>query len=121
MAIPANASAIDERCAQAAAAFGALIRSRRKAMRMRQDQLALASGVGRRFLIELEAGKPTCQIGRCLLVAEALGLRLCDLLGRGAPAAAAAIAPGMPDLPDIPDLPDLAALPELPDELGAVE
>jgi transcriptional regulator with XRE-family HTH domain len=47
--------------------FGSLIRSRRKALRMRQDQLALATGVGRRFLIELEAGKSSCQLGRSLL------------------------------------------------------
>ena len=51
---------------------------------MRQDQLALATGVGRRFLIELEAGKPTCQLGRSLLVAEALGLRVADLGSSGA-------------------------------------
>jgi hypothetical protein len=43
---------------------------------MRQDQLALATGVGRRFLIELEGGKPSCQLGRSLLVAQALGLSL---------------------------------------------
>ena len=47
---------------------------------MRQDELALATGVGRRFLIDLEAGKPTCQLGRSLLVADALGLRVTDLL-----------------------------------------
>jgi hypothetical protein len=33
-----------------------------------------ATGVGRRFLIELESGKPSCQRGRSLLVAGALGL-----------------------------------------------
>jgi DNA-binding XRE family transcriptional regulator len=41
---------------------------------MSQDQLALATGVGRRFLIELEAGKATCHLGRSLVVAQALGL-----------------------------------------------
>lgn len=50
---------------------------------MRQDQLALATGVGRRFLIELEAGKSSCQLGRSLLVAEALGLRLADVPAGG--------------------------------------
>ena len=63
-------SAVDRRASEAASAFGSLIRSRRKALKMRQDQLALATGVGRRFLIELEAGKPSCQLGRSLLVAE---------------------------------------------------
>jgi hypothetical protein len=71
-------------------------------MRMRQDQLALASGVGRRFLIELEAGKPSCQLGRSLLVAEALGLHLLDVLGSGGPPRAA-IAPDLPELPELPD------------------
>src|ERR1700678_3661457 len=67
------------RAALAALAFGRLIRSRRKALNMRQDELALATGVGRRFLIDLEAGKASCQLGGSLLVAEALGLRLSDL------------------------------------------
>ena len=46
---------------------------------MRQDQLALATGVGRRFLIDLEGGKPSCQLGRSLLVAEALGIKSVDV------------------------------------------
>jgi y4mF family transcriptional regulator len=69
-------SAINRRIVEVAHAFGSLVRSRRKAMRMRQDQLALATGVGRRFVIDLEAGKPSCQLGRSLLVAKALGLDL---------------------------------------------
>ena len=76
-------SAINRRILEAAYAFGSLIRSRRKALKMRQDQLALATGVGRRFLIDLEAGKPSCQLGRSLLVAEALGLRPADILASG--------------------------------------
>ena len=78
-------------------AFGSLIRSRRKALKMRQDQLALATGVGRRFLIDLEAGKPSCQLGRSLLVAEALGLKLADLWP---PALQRPPAPELPDLPE---------------------
>ena len=39
-----------------------------------------ATGVGRRFLIELESGKPSCQLGRSLLVAGALGLKPADIL-----------------------------------------
>lgn len=67
-------SPVDRKATQAALQFGALIRSRRKALKMRQDHLALATGVGRRFLIDLEAGKRSCQLGRSLLVAQALGL-----------------------------------------------
>ena len=47
-----------------AARFGALIRERRDALKMRQDDLALATGLGRRFILELEAGKPSCHLGR---------------------------------------------------------
>src|SRR3979490_990367 len=92
-------NAADRRASEAALAFGSLIRSRRKALQMRQDQLALATGVGRRFLIDLEAGKPSCQLGRSLLVAEALGLRPADILASG-------IAPELPDLPEEVKEPD---------------
>src|SRR6187551_3820452 len=100
-------SAVNRRASEAAFAFGALIRSRRKVLRMRQDQLALATGVGRRFLIDLEAGKSSCQLGRSLLVAEALGVRPTDILASTGPSQFAA-----------PDLPDLAEEAEEPDELS---
>ena len=92
-----NERVIDRRASEVASGFGALIRSRRKALKMRQDQLALATGVGRRFLIDLEAGKPSCQLGRSLLVAEALGLRPADILAHGEPSQSAT----GPDLPDL--------------------
>jgi DNA-binding XRE family transcriptional regulator len=60
--------------------FGKLVRERREALGMRQDDLALATGVGRRFVIELEAGKPSCQLGKSLVVAIAVGLRPFDLI-----------------------------------------
>jgi cytoskeletal protein RodZ len=89
-------SPIERRAADLARAFGSVIRSRRQALAMSQDQLALATGVGRRFLIELEAGKMSCQLGRTLLVAEALGLRARDILS-ASPVAAASDA----DLPEL--------------------
>lgn len=60
--------------------FGALVRERRRAIGMTQEDLAFATGLGRRFIIELEAGKPTCQLGRALIAASAVGLRVVDLL-----------------------------------------
>jgi transcriptional regulator with XRE-family HTH domain len=87
-------NAADRRASEAALAFGSLIRSHRKALKMRQDQLALATGVGRRFLIDLEAGKPSCQLGRSLLVADVLGLRL---------AAAGGLSATAQELPDLPE------------------
>jgi transcriptional regulator with XRE-family HTH domain len=86
-----NDSSVEQRALATASAFGSLIRRRRKELKIRQAQLALATGVGRRFLIELEAGKPSCQLGRSLLVAEALGLKPADILAEGA-------GPELPDL-----------------------
>jgi y4mF family transcriptional regulator len=52
------------------------IRRTRKAQGLRQPELAAASGVGLRFLVELERGKPTAQIGKMLDVLSALGCAL---------------------------------------------
>lgn len=57
-------------------ALGNAIRQERKALGLRQDELAAASGVGLRFIVELERGKPTVQLGKVLSVLAALG---CDL------------------------------------------
>ena len=59
-----------------AADFGQEIRSRRRALGLTQQQLAVRSGVGFRFIIELENGKPTCQLGKSLNVALEVGLLL---------------------------------------------
>lgn len=56
--------------------FGLLIRLERKAQKLTQEQLAALTGVGVRFVRELEAGKDSCQIGRALQVAATLGLRV---------------------------------------------
>lgn len=55
------------------AGIGTLIRTARKSQNLRQDQLAGAAGVGLRFIVDLEAGKPTAQLGKTLRVLEALG------------------------------------------------
>ena len=55
----------------------------------------LATGVGRRFIIELEAGKPSCQLGKALVVAAAVGLRPIDLMAENNDDNAL-----LPDLPD---------------------
>jgi transcriptional regulator with XRE-family HTH domain len=90
-------SVASRRASEMALAFGSLIRSRRRALNMRQHELALATGVGRRFLIELEAGKPSCQLGRSLMVAHALGITSVDFPSAGMSSASATAA----DLPDV--------------------
>jgi hypothetical protein len=48
---------------------------------LRQDQLAAAANVGVRFIVGLEAGKPTTQMGKALTVLKALGIEV--TLGEG--------------------------------------
>ncbi len=56
--------------------IGALIRKTRKNMGVTQEALALITGTGLRFIIDLEKGKPTCQIGKALAVMNTLGIKL---------------------------------------------
>jgi y4mF family transcriptional regulator len=56
--------------------IGAVVRQARLAQGLRQDQLAAAAGVGLRFLVELERGKPTVRLAKVLSVLDALGCRL---------------------------------------------
>ena len=55
---------------------GAAVRAARKAQGLRQEELAGVAGVGTRFVIELEAGKPTIKLGKVMAVLAALGLML---------------------------------------------
>lgn len=36
----------------------------------------MTSGTGLRFIIDLEKGKPTCQLGKALEIVQALGMKL---------------------------------------------
>lgn len=56
--------------------LGNAVREARRALGVTQDQLALTSGTNRRFIIELEQGKPTAQIGKMLQVLRTLGCSL---------------------------------------------
>ena len=53
--------------------LGSAVRSARKQLALTQPQLALAAGVGVRFIVELEAGKPTLRLENILRVVNALG------------------------------------------------
>jgi len=45
-------------------------------MGVTQKDLALTSGTGLRFVIDLEKGKQTCEIGKALRIIHTLGIRL---------------------------------------------
>jgi HTH-type transcriptional regulator / antitoxin HipB len=58
------------------AALGELIKTRRSALGLRQQDLAMAANVGVRFIVDIEAGKETSQIGLVLRLLQALGIRI---------------------------------------------
>ena len=53
-----------------------MVRGSRKRLGVTQRDLALTSGTGLRFVIDLEKGKETCQIGKALTVLHTLGIRI---------------------------------------------
>lgn len=56
--------------------IGQMIRETRKRLGVTQKDLALTSGTGLRFIVELEKGKPTCELGKALTVLHTLGIKL---------------------------------------------
>ena len=58
------------------AQIGKLIRDTRKGIGVTQKDLALTSGTGIRFIIDLENGKQTCEIGKALSILKTLGIKI---------------------------------------------
>jgi len=56
--------------------IGKIIKDARKTIGVTQRDLALTSGTGLRFIIELEQGKPTCQLEKVLTVLRTLGIKI---------------------------------------------
>lgn len=56
--------------------LGLMVRDARKEQGLSQDDLAGMTGVGRRFIGDVEQGKETAQLGKVLLILSALGLVL---------------------------------------------
>ena len=56
--------------------LGEIVRTARQAQEMTQTQLAGAAGTGLRFIVDLEKGKPTCELDKALRVATMLGIRI---------------------------------------------
>lgn len=53
-----------------------IVRETRKKLGVTQKDLALTAGTGLRFVIDLEKGKETCEIGKALTILHTLGIRL---------------------------------------------
>ncbi len=56
--------------------LGKLVQQARKSQNFTQKQLAAICGVGERFIIDLEKGKPTCAIDKALSIATSLGIKI---------------------------------------------
>ena len=56
--------------------IGELVKRTRKSMGITQKELALTAGTGMRFIIDLENGKDTAQLGKVLKVLRTLGIKL---------------------------------------------
>lgn len=54
--------------------LGHIVKQARKEQGLTQEQLAATTGVGVRFIRELEKGKESCHIGKALTVASMLGI-----------------------------------------------
>lgn len=81
--------------------FGALIRERRKGLGWTQTELASRSGTGERFIVDLESGKPRCQLEKALIVARTVGLEIGDVK-----AAVSSLPEGADDLDFLPTFGD---------------
>jgi HTH-type transcriptional regulator/antitoxin HipB len=55
--------------------IGKLVKNTRKTMGVTQKDLAMTSGTGLRFIIDMEKGKATCQLGKVLTVLHTLGIK----------------------------------------------
>lgn len=56
--------------------LGQIVQKTRKKQGLTQEQLSAVTGVGVRFIRELERGKESCYIGKVLMVLTMLGLEL---------------------------------------------
>jgi HTH-type transcriptional regulator / antitoxin HipB len=64
--------------------LGSLVRQRRHDLRLTQQQLADRAGVGRPWLVAVEAGHPRAEVGKLFALLAELGLDL-DLSAGDAP------------------------------------
>ena len=61
---------------QTTESVGNLIRQTRKELNLTQKDLALSSGTGQRFIVDLEKGKPSCEFEKVLNVIQTLGISI---------------------------------------------
>ncbi|MEI7054718.1 type II toxin-antitoxin system Y4mF family antitoxin [Nocardioides sp. CCNWLW239] len=72
-------------------AFGSAVRAARRRAGLTQGDLAHRAGVGRRFVVDVEAGHPRAELGKALALLEVLDVYL-------APTQLSPIAPPLEDV-----------------------
>lgn len=75
-AVTAEAVGRTRRPLRSTAELGLMVRDARKAMKMNQAEFAAHAGVGRRFVSELEGGKPSLEFDKVVACAGAAGIDL---------------------------------------------
>lgn len=71
---PFNAGEVGQHPIAAPADLGILVRRARKAQGLTQQRFADLASLGRRFVSELEAGKPSLEFGKVMTACKALGI-----------------------------------------------
>ena len=74
--IPIGNSPSADSTIKTAAELGALVRSQRERLALRQLDVAGLGNTGNRFIVELENGKPTVQLQKVLDLLDLLGLEV---------------------------------------------
>ena len=74
--VPSGHSPSAESPIKTAAELGALVRSQRARLALRQLDVAGLGNTGNRFIVELENGKPTVQLQKVLDLLDLLGLEV---------------------------------------------
>ena len=69
-------NAISDTPVRTAASLGALVRSRRQQLALKQLDLAGLGNTGNRFIVDVERGKPTVQLQKVLDLMHLLGLEV---------------------------------------------
>ena len=74
--IPKLETLTDDNISKEASFIPRIVKLKRKSLGLRQQDVACCAGTGLRFIIDLEKGKPTCQMNKVEQVLRVLGLTL---------------------------------------------
>ncbi|MGO4306124.1 helix-turn-helix transcriptional regulator [Cupriavidus sp. RAF12] len=71
-----SGNAPDETRIRSSKELGDIVRQQRKHLALKQTDIAGLGGIGNRFVVDLESGKPTVQLQKVLDVIDLLGLEV---------------------------------------------